>query len=68
MLAIISLIFISRMKGVMSTKEKIMDAEELTAPAVLQIAWSDRQPQCEEESMEYIEKHLRHFCKIYMKK
>jgi len=36
MLAIIRLIFISRMKGVMSTKEKIMDAEELTAPAVLQ--------------------------------
>jgi AcrR family transcriptional regulator len=43
-------------------------AAELTAPAVLQIARSDRQPQCEKECMEYIEKHLRHFCKIYMKK
>ena len=43
-------------------------AAELTAPAVLQIAKSDRQPQCEKECMEYIEKHLRHFCKIYMKK
>ena len=43
-------------------------AVELTAPAVLQIARSDRQPQCEEECMEYIEKHLRHFCKVYMKK
>ena len=29
---------------------------------------TDRQPQCEEECMEYIEKHLRHFCKVYMKK
>ena len=43
-------------------------AVELTAPAVLQIARSDRQPQYEEECMEYIEKHLRHFCKVYMKK
>ena len=42
-------------------------AVELTAPAVLQIARSDRQPKCEEECMEYIEKHLRHFCKVYMR-
>lgn len=33
----------------------------------LQIARSDRQPQCEKECMEYIEKHLRHFCKVYMR-
>ena len=39
-------------------------AVELTAPAVQQIARSDRQPQYEEECMEYIEKHLRHFCKV----
>ena len=41
-------------------------AVELTAPAVLQIARADRQPQYAEECMECIEKHLRHFCKVYM--
>ena len=30
-------------------------------------AKSDRQPQCEEECMEYIEKHLQHFCRVYMR-
>ena len=49
-------------------KIRMLLAAELTAPAVLQIARSDRQPQCEKECMEYIEKHLRHFCKVYMKK
>ena len=42
----------------MSTKEKILDAA---------LTLSDRQPQYEKESMEYIEKHLRHFCKVYMR-
>ncbi len=59
-------------KGMMDVGLVIKDdqellAAELTAPAVLQIARSDRQPQCEEECMEYIEKHLRHFCKVYMR-
>lgn len=40
---------------------------ELTAPAVLYLAKADRQPQCEQEILEEIEKHLRHFCRIYMK-
>ena len=48
-------------------KIRMLLAAEPTAPAVLQIARSDRQPQCEEECMEYIEKHLRHFCKVYMR-
>ena len=48
-------------------KIRMLLAAELTAPAVLQIARSDRQPQCEKECMEYIEKHLRHFCKVYMR-
>ena len=65
--------FAKIIKGMMDERMVVEDdpkrlAVELTAPAVLQIARSDRQPQCEEECMEYIEKHLRHFCKVYMKK
>ena len=55
-------------EGIVKNDDPELLAVELTAPAVLQIARSDRQPQYEEECMEYIEKHLRHFCKIYMKK
>ena len=55
-------------EGIVVKDDPKLLAAELTAPAVLQIARSDRQPQCEKECMEYIEKHLRHFCKIYMKK
>ena len=54
-------------KGIVKDDDPDMLAVELTAPAVLQIGRSDRQPQCEEESMEFIEKHLRHFCKVYMR-
>ena len=53
--------------GIFKKDDPELLAVELTAPAVLQIARSDRQPQCEEDCMENIEKHLRHFCKIYMK-
>ena len=53
--------------GIVVKDDPELLAVELTAPAVLQIAKSDRQPQCEEECMEYIEKHMRHFCKVYMK-
>ena len=55
-------------EGIVVEDDPELLAVELTAPAVLQIARSDRQPQYEEECMEYIEKHLRHFCKVYMKK
>ena len=54
-------------EGIVAPDDPELLAAELTAPAVLQIARSDRQPQCEEECMEYIEKHLRHFCKVYMR-
>ena len=54
-------------EGIVIDDDPDLLAVELTAPAVLQIARSDRQPQCEEECMEYIEKHLRHFCKVYMR-
>ncbi|MBE5899316.1 MAG: TetR/AcrR family transcriptional regulator [Lachnospiraceae bacterium] len=53
--------------GLVKKDDQELLAAELTAPAVLQIARSDRQQQCEEECMEYIEKHLRHFCKVYMR-
>ncbi len=53
-------------EGIVKNDDPEMLAAELTAPAVLQIARSDRQPQCEEECMRYIEKHLQHFCKVYM--
>jgi len=53
-------------EGLVKQDDPELLAVELTAPAVLQIARSDRQPQCEDECMEYIEKHLRHFCKVYM--
>ncbi len=43
-------------------------ATEFTAPAVLLIAKADRQPQYEEEILKSIEKHIRHFCDVYMKK
>ena len=55
-------------EGIVKNDDSELLAVELTAPAVLQIARSDRQPQYEEECMEYIEKHLRHFCMVYMKK
>ena len=54
-------------EGIVIDDDPELLAVELTAPAVLQIAKSDRQPQCEKECMEYIEKHMRHFCKVYMR-
>jgi AcrR family transcriptional regulator len=54
-------------EGIIKNDDPELLAVELTAPAVLQIAKSDRQPLCEEECMEYIEKHLQHFCKAYMR-
>ena len=58
----------------MSTKEKILEAalslfaeNGYDGTSVEQIARSDRQPQYEEECMEYIEKHLQHFCRVYMR-
>ncbi len=63
--------FAKIIKGMMDEGIVIKDdpkllAVELTSPAVLQIARADRQPQSEEECMAFIEKHIRHFCKVYM--
>ncbi len=53
-------------KGIVKKDDPALLSVELTAPAVLQIARSDRQPQCEKEALESIEKHLGHFCDVYM--
>ena len=64
--------FVKIIKGMMDAEIVVKDdpkllAVELTAPAVLEIARSDRQPQCEEECLECIERHLQHFCDVYMR-
>ena len=53
-------------KGLVKEDDPALLSVELTAPAVLQIARADRQPQCEKAALESIEKHLRHFCDVYM--
>lgn len=55
-------------KGLVAEDDPALLATEFTAPAVLLIAMADRQPQYEEEILESIEKHIRHFCDVYMKK
>ncbi len=54
-------------KGLIKEDNAALLATELTAPVVLLIAKADRQPQCEQESMDSIEQHIRHFCDVYMK-
>ena len=53
-------------KGLVAEDDPALLATEFTAPAVLLIAKADRQPQYEEEILESIEKHIRHFCDVYM--
>ena len=53
-------------EGIVRKDDPELVAAELTALAVLQIARADRQPQYGKESMESIERHIQHFCKIYM--
>ena len=53
-------------KGLVKEDDPTLLSAELTAPAVLQIARSDRQPMCEEDALESIEKHMQHFCDVYM--
>ncbi len=52
--------------GIVKKDDPALLSVELTAPAVLQIARSDRQPQCEKDAIESIERHIRHFCDVYM--
>ena len=52
--------------GIFIKDDPALLAIELTAPAVLWIAQADRQPRYADEVMENIEKHIRHFCDVYM--
>ena len=54
-------------KGLFKEDDPALLAVELVAPVVLWISKADRQPQYEKETMESIEKHIRHFCDIYMR-
>ena len=54
-------------KGIVKDDDPSLLAVELTAPAVLLIAQADRKPQCEKELLESIEKHVWHFCNVYMR-
>ena len=53
-------------KGLFREDDPTLLATEVTAPVVLLISKADRQPQYEKEIMESIEKHIRHFCDVYM--
>ncbi len=52
--------------GIFKKDDPVLLAVELTAPAVLWIAQADRQPRYADEVMGNIEKHIRHFCDVYM--
>ncbi len=54
-------------KGLFVKDDPALLANELTAQVVLLIAKADRQPQAEQEITESIERHIRHFCDVYMK-
>ena len=53
-------------EGLFKKDDPELLATEVTAPVALWIGKADRQPQCEQESMENIERHIRHFCDAYM--
>ena len=53
-------------KGLFKDDDPELLATELTAPVALLIAKSDRQPQYSQEIMQSIERHIRHFCDVYM--
>ena len=54
-------------QGLFREDDPALLATEVTASVVLLISKADRQPQYEQEIMESIEKHIRHFCDVYMK-
>ena len=53
-------------QGLFKDDDPELLATEVTAPVALWVAKADRQPQCAQECMENIEKHVRHFCDVYM--
>lgn len=54
--------------GIVVKDDPELLAMELTAPASLLISQADRQPQCADEILGKIERHLRHFCDVYMRR
>ena len=54
-------------EGLVVNDDPDLLAEELTAPAVLLVARFDRQPQHEKDILDEMEKHIRHFCDVYMR-
>lgn len=55
-------------KGLLEKNDSSLLAMELTAPVTLLVAKADRQPECEKNALEWIEKYLRHFCEVYKKR
>lgn len=53
-------------KGLFKEDDPELLATEVTAPVALWISKADRQPQCAHKCMENIERHVRHFCDVYM--
>ena len=53
-------------KGLFKEDDPELLATEVTSPVALWISKADRQPQCGQECMEKIERHVRHFCDVYM--
>ena len=53
-------------KGLFRDDDPELLAIELISPVALWIAKADRQPQYRQEIMQDIEKHVRHFCDVYM--
>ena len=53
-------------KGLFKEDDPELLATVVTAPVALLISKADRQPRSEQESMESIERHIRHFCDVYM--
>ncbi len=54
-------------KGLFVKDDPALLADELTAQVVLLIAKADRQPQAEQQITKSIERHIRHFCDVYMR-
>ena len=54
--------------GLFSNDDPALLSIELVSPAVLWVSKADRQPQYEQEIMDSIEKHIRHFCDVYMRR
>ena len=53
-------------KGLFVKDDPALLATELVSPVVLWISQADRQSQFEQEIIDRIERHIRHFCDVYM--